>query len=101
MGFPVIQAAGEAEAQCSNITMNGKAYATASEDMDSLTFGSPILIRGLGKNKPDELVEISLKAVLSGLKLTMDEFIDLCILCGCDYASTISGIGPTRAFKYI
>lgn len=31
----------------------------------------------------------------------MDEFIDLCILCGCDYTSTISGIGPVRAFKLI
>ena len=69
--------------------------------MDSLTFGSPILIRGLGKGKNDELVEISLKSVLNALNMTMDEFIDLCILCGCDYASTISGIGPTRAFKYI
>ena len=31
----------------------------------------------------------------------MDQFIDLCILCGCDYASSISGIGPTRAYKFI
>ena len=72
MGFPVVQAKGEAEAQCSNITLNGKAYATASEDMDSLTFGSPVLIRGLGKNKTEDLIEISLNSVLNGLNLTMD-----------------------------
>ena len=28
-----------------------------------------------------------------------NEFIDLCILCGCDYAGRIGGIGPVRAFK--
>lgn len=26
---------------------------------------------------------------------------DLCILCGCDYTGTISGIGPVKAYKYI
>ena len=33
--------------------------------------------------------------------MTEDEFIDLCILCGCDYASRIGGIGPVKAFKLI
>ena len=31
----------------------------------------------------------------------MDEFIDLCILCGCDYTQTIGGIGPIKAFKFM
>ena len=31
----------------------------------------------------------------------MNEFIDLCIMCGCDYTVTIAGIGPVRAFKLI
>jgi len=31
----------------------------------------------------------------------MDEFIDLCILCGCDYTCTIKGIGPGRSIKMI
>lgn len=25
----------------------------------------------------------------------------MCILCGCDYANTIGGIGPTKAYKFI
>lgn len=29
--------------------------------------------------------------VLEGLKLTADQFIDMCILCGCDYCGTIRG----------
>jgi flap endonuclease-1 len=29
------------------------------------------------------------------------QFIDLCILCGCDYTGTIRGIGPHRALELI
>ena len=35
------------------------------------------------------------------MKLTQKEFIDLCILCGCDYTNTIGGIGPVKAYKFI
>jgi flap endonuclease-1 len=33
--------------------------------------------------------------------MTEDEFIDLCILLGCDYSVSIDGIGPKTAFKLI
>ena len=33
--------------------------------------------------------------------MNMDEFIDLCIMCGCDYTNSIGGIGPIGAFKMI
>lgn len=33
--------------------------------------------------------------------MDQDKFIDLCILCGCDYTTNIPGIGPVRAFKLI
>jgi len=33
--------------------------------------------------------------------MTMDEFIDLCIMCGCDYTPSIAGIGPVKAFKFM
>eukprot|EP01052_Picozoa_sp_SAG31_P020990 SAG31_NODE_1601_length_7786_cov_33.553272_8_plen_83_part_00 len=31
----------------------------------------------------------------------MDQFIDVCVLCGCDYADSIRGIGPKKAFEMI
>lgn len=43
LGIPVIQAPGEAEAQCSALVKSGYAYATATEDMDALTFGMSYL----------------------------------------------------------
>ena len=39
--------------------------------------------------------------VLAELDLTADQFVDLCILCGCDYTDKIAGIGPVRALALI
>ena len=33
--------------------------------------------------------------------LLQEQFIDICILCGCDYAGTIRGIGPKRALQLV
>jgi flap endonuclease-1 len=47
------------------------------------------------------MYEINLRSVLKGLDVNMDQFIDICILCGCDYSSKIDGIGPIKAHKMI
>lgn len=76
----------------------GLAFGTATEDMDALTFGSKHLIRGFNSKK-EPVTQIELAAVLEGFGMSMEEFIDLCIMCGCDYTKTIGGIGPVRAFN--
>jgi len=78
-------------------------FATGTEDMDSLTFGTPILLRHLtySEARKQPIKEIHLTKVLEELKLNMDEFIDLCILLGCDYCDSIRGIGPVRALELI
>jgi flap endonuclease-1 len=72
--------------------------------MDALTFRTPKLLRKMtgsqGANKVP-ILEIDVEMVLLGLKLTYDEFVDLCILCGCDYCNTIVGIGPKTALSLI
>jgi flap endonuclease-1 len=100
LGCPVVEAPGEAEAQCAVLVKNGLAFATASEDMDTLTFGSNYLLRGFNSKK-EPITQIQLKEVLEGFEMNMDEFIDLCIMCGCDYTHSIAGVGPVKAFKYI
>jgi flap endonuclease-1 len=100
IGTPVIEAPGEAEAQCALLVKMGLAHATASEDMDSLTFGTKILLRGFNSKK-EPIIHIELDQVLEGFKMTQEQFIDLCILCGCDYTTNIPGVGPVKAFKYI
>lgn len=103
MGIPVVQAPCEAEAQCAALVRHGKAFATATEDMDALTFGSSILLRQLLASEAKKLPikEICLEKVLKDLEMDMDQFIDMCILLGCDYAPPIRGIGPRKAFELI
>ncbi|KAG0018677.1 Elongation of fatty acids protein 2 [Podila clonocystis] len=103
LGIPYVEAPCEAEAQCAALAKAGKVYAAGSEDMDTLTFGSPILLRHLtfSEAKKMPISEISLQRSLDGLGLSMEEFIDLCILLGCDYCDSIKNIGPTRAIALI
>ena len=100
MGIPIIESPSEAEAQCSELVKGNKAFATATEDMDALTFGSTYLLKGFNSKK-DELTQVCLPDVLRQLKITMDQFIDLWILWGWDYCPHIQNIGPTTALKLI
>jgi flap endonuclease-1 len=99
MGIFHMTAPGEAEAQCASLVNQGIANMTYTEDTDAFVFGCPLVLRGLSKNK--EITLISLKSLLSTLKLTYEEFIEFCILCGCDYCPKIEGIGPITAYKLI
>lgn len=78
-------------------------YAAASEDMDTLTFGSPVLLRHLTFSEQRKLPieEFRLDVALEDLGLTHEQFVDLCILLGCDYCDSIRGIGPHRAYNMI
>jgi flap endonuclease-1 len=100
LGVPVVEAPGEAEAQCAKMVTQGQAYAVASEDMDSLTFGAAFLLKGFN-NKKEPIVEVSLEEVLRSLNLTQNEFIDMCILLGSDYTTHVDGIGPANGYKLI
>ena len=88
MGIPMIEAPSEAEAQCAEMTKMGLAFGTATEDMDALTFGSNYLLRGFNSKK-EPITQVDLRVVLEQFQMTQDEFIDLCILLGCDYTDKI------------
>jgi len=105
MGVPVVEAPGEAEAQCAELVRAGKVHATVS-DMNALTFGSKVLLRNstvpeFGKMTAVPVQEYFLDKVLAGMGMTSAQFIDLCILLGCDYCSNIKGVGPKKAVELI
>lgn len=112
MGIPIVQAPSEGEAQAAAIVRRGDAWATASQDYDSLLFGSPRLVRNLtlrrkrkvaGKQEYKEisLELIDLEQTLSSLKITLENLIDIAILVGTDFNKGIKGIGPKRAYQLI
>ena len=65
MGVPMIEAPGEAEAQCAEMCKMGLAFGTATEDMDALTFGSSYLLRGFNSKK-EPITQVDLAQVLEG-----------------------------------
>ena len=103
MGLPVFEAPCEAEASCAALCKAGLVYAAASEDMDTLCFSCPKLARNLmapaSQGKP--ILEFDFDKCLQELDLTWDQFIDVCIMCGCDYCDSIKGIGPVKALQLI
>ncbi|MEM4762766.1 MAG: flap endonuclease-1, partial [Desulfurococcaceae archaeon] len=113
MGIPWVQAPAEGEAQAAYMAKTGDAYASASQDYDSLLFGSPRLIRNLtisGKRKlprREEYVEIvpeviELNKLLAKLGLTQEALVDIGILVGTDYnPDGFEGIGPKKAYQLI
>ena len=113
MGIPWVQAPSEGEAQAAYMAIKGDVWATASQDYDSLLFGTPRLVRNLtisGRRKlpkKREYIEISpeviyLDKVLKKLKITREQLIDIAILIGTDYnPDGVKGVGPKTALKLI
>jgi len=104
MGVSYVQAHGEAEAYASEMCRKGMVDYVVTEDMDTLAFGCPRMIRTcLDKSikRKDIISIIDLDAVLQGFELTYDEFVDLCILCGCDYCENIPRVGNKTAYSLI
>jgi flap endonuclease-1 len=91
MGIPYINAPEEADSELSYLCKSNMVYAVLTEDMDILTFGSPRIIRNLLSNKKNP-IEIELNKICSKLNITHEQFIELCILFGCDYCINISDI---------
>lgn len=112
IGVPVIMAPGEGEAQASFMCGRGDVYGTASQDFDSLLFGSTLLLRNLGVSGRRKLPGrkawvnvspevISLSETLEGLGITREQLVDMAILLGTDFNDGVKGIGPKRAYSII
>jgi len=97
-GFPYIISPEEADSQCSYMINTGLVDYVISDDMDMLTFGCDKIIRRFSTSPHKKMQLVNLKYVLSGLNLSKSAFIQLCILLGSDYADTVDGIGPEKAY---
>jgi flap endonuclease-1 len=98
IGIPYMESIEEADSQCAYLTKN-IAYAVASEDLDILVFGAKNLIRRINNEKNMEI--INRDKLLEELELNHEEFIDLCIILGCDYCPKLNKIGMKKAYELI
>lgn len=99
-GFPVLDAKYDSEQLCCSLAIEGKVEAVYSTDMDCLVYGTPYLITDFDKESREKLVlcGISLQKTLECLDMSFTSFVDLCIMCGCDFNQNIPKIGPKRSY---
>jgi len=112
-GIPFIQAPSEGEATAAHMTITGQAYASASQDFDSLLFGAKKLVRNFtnsGRRKlpnrnttievEPEIIDLS--KTLAELDITREQLVDVGILIGTDFnPDGFERIGPKTALKVI
>jgi len=99
-GVPYLVADGEAEILCAKLCKLGYVDGCLSEDTDLLPNGSKIFINNF-KVTQRFVQEFNLNIILSEMNITHDQFIDICILCGCDYTNKIEGLAKDGAYALI
>ncbi len=112
-GIPYIDAPSEGEATAAHLTNTGHAYASASQDFDSILCGAKRLIRNFtnsGRRKlpnRNTYVEIEPEIIetqksLDSLGITREQLVDIGILIGTDFnPNGFDRIGPKTALKMI
>ncbi len=108
LGVPWLDAPSEAEAEAAFLVRQGRGWAVASEDYDSLVFGAERLVRHLavggqrryGRTMTPEI--ILLEDVLSLWNLSHEDMIIVAILVGTDFnPGGVRGIGVKRALDLV
>lgn len=108
LGCPVVQAPGEAEAQCARMAAEGIVDYAVSQDYDTLLFGAPVMLQNLNSSSVDH---INLQESLTTFWYDHLEFEDrpldvqealqrliwTGIMLGSDYNRSPHGVGPVSA----
>lgn len=100
LGFSQIQASGEAETVCAFLWKIGVVNVVYSEDSDILAYGVEHFISKID-TKSEEITYIHSPTLYRELNMTHEQFVDLCIMCGCDYNKRIYKCGPATSLKLI
>jgi flap endonuclease-1 len=114
-GLPWYQAKHDAEQLCAILVTEGECIAALSKDWDLGVFGCPRTLQANQKRSEKGEDDISyetyscwyLEDILKGLGLTQEQFVDMCILAGCDYnrqekdRSPIPDISINRAYALV
>ena len=112
-GIPHIQAPSEGEATAASLTITGQAFASASQDFDSILFGAKRLVRNFtnsGRRKlpnRNSYIEVLPEIIefqknLESMGLSREELVDVGILIGTDFnPDGFERVGPKTAIKMI
>lgn len=108
MGIPYIHAFEDAEALCVSLYYKSIVDYIYTEDTDAILYSVSYLPKTRGYPKilrknfmPNMITVIDVQKILSQFELNRKEFIDFCILCGCDFSETVPKLGPVKSYFII
>ena len=95
---------GEGEAYASELCRIGYVDYVLTEDMDTMAYRCPKVIRKCTDRsvKRRDIISIfDYQKLINDIELTDDKFLDFCILSGCDYCSPPPKLGNVTALKLV
>lgn len=100
IGIQYYQANEEADIVCNSLYKMEKIDLVLSDDMDLLVSGTHKLLRNFNVSS-NKIIYYNLDKILNSINLTNEQWIEFCILSGCDYCQRIPGFGIKNAYKFI
>lgn len=97
MNIPYKYAKLEGDALCASLVVNNIAWCCLSEDTDMLVFNCPRTI----KINNNMIEEFDMEYIYNKLGLTPKQFVDMCIMFGCDYLKIYSKTEPDEIYNLI
>jgi flap endonuclease-1 len=100
LGVPVIRENEEADFILAKLSATNKIDYILSDDSDVLAFGAKKVLKNFCiKEEKCELYDMD--DILMSLDVSMQKFVDICILCGCDYTTKIRNMNCGKSLQLI
>ena len=100
LGVPVIRENEEADFILAKLSAANKIDYILSDDSDVLAFGAKRVLKNFCiKEEKCELYDMD--DILENLGVPMHKFVDICILCGCDYTTKIRNMNCGKSLQLI
>lgn len=100
LGIPVIQENEEADFILAKLSAANKIDYILSDDSDVLAFGAKRVLKNFCIK--EEKCEIyKMEEILANLGVTLEKFVDICIMCGCDYTTKIRNMNCGKSLQLI
>ena len=104
IGIPCLSATGDGEYLCSMLCHEQIVAGVFSADTDNFAHGCPLLITDFSKNMNYSMRYfnvVRMDYILQDLNITLAQFVDMCIMIGCDHNDGLKGVGPITAYKLV
>lgn len=100
LGVPVIRENEEADFILAKLSASNKIDYILSDDSDVLVFGAKKVLKNFCIT--DEKCQLYiLDEILENIGVSFHKFVDICILCGCDYTTKIRNMNCSKSFQLI